>query len=393
MILKDKIRQAADILKEKKIDLWLTFVRESEVCGDPVLDLILGTSCTWQSAFMITASGRTIALVGSLDKANIESTGLYEEAAGYVAGIRDPLVEHLSALNPGKIAINYSESDTMADGLTHGMYLTLRSILEDTPFAERLVSSEKVIAALRGRKTPSEQASIQEAIAETEKIFDRVTGHLRPGLTEREVAAFMQDRVAEAGLKPAWDAAMCPAVFTGPESAGAHAGPTDRPMERGHLMNIDFGVRKGGYCSDLQRTWYFLKEGERQAPDIVLKAFHAVRDGIRLAAEAIRPGIEGYKIDAVARNHITGRGFEEYPHALGHQIGRMAHDGAGLLCPEWERYGTLPYEKIEAGQCYTLEPRVILDDYGVATLEEIIVVTEAGCRFLSTPQEEIYYIK
>ena len=389
---KEKIDQAAAILKEKGIDLWMTFVRESHAAGDPVLDLILGTSCTWHSAFIMTATGETVAIIGSLDKANIESTGLYGEVIGYVGGIRETLLDILKRIDPQKIAVNYSESDAMADGLSHGMFLTLRSILQDSPFSSRLVSSEAVIAALRGRKTESELQRIQAAIQATEIIFSQVSDYLRPGLTENEVAVFMKEKVKEAGLKPAWDPEMCPSVFTGPDSAGAHTGPTDRAMEPGHVMNIDFGVKYEGYCSDLQRTWYFLRQGESEAPAAVLKAFDAVRDAIRLAADAIRPGIEGYRIDEVARSHITGIGFKEYPHALGHQVGRAAHDGAGLLCPQWERYGSLPFEKIEEGQVYTLEPRIILEEYGVATLEEIIVVTAEGWHFLSEPQEEIYYV-
>ena len=86
-------------------------------------------------------------------------------------------------------------------------------------------------------------------------------------------------------------------------------------------------------------------------------------------------------------------GFDEYPHALGHQIGRAAHDGAGLLCPRWERYGTKPDSIVEAGQCYTLEPRIHVKGYGVATIEEIVVVTEDGVRYLSQPQTEIMLVK
>jgi Xaa-Pro aminopeptidase len=82
----------------------------------------------------------------------------------------------------------------------------------------------------------------------------------------------------------------------------------------------------------------------------------------------------GWEVDAVARGQITAAGYPEYPHALGHQIGRQAHDGAGLLCPRWERYGTIPYERVEAGQCYTIEPRLPIDGHGVATLEEIVLV-------------------
>jgi Xaa-Pro aminopeptidase len=102
--------------------------------------------------------------------------------------------------------------------------------------------------------------------------------------------------------------------------------------------------------------------------------------------------VQGKDVDAIARGHITSLGFEEYPHALGHQIGREAHDGAGLLCPEWERYGDKPYAVVEEGQCYTLEPRINVPGHGVATMEEIVVVTKDGVRYLSQPQTEIKLI-
>ncbi len=73
-------------------------------------------------------------------------------------------------------------------------------------------------------------------------------------------------------------------------------------------------------------------------------------------------------------------------------MGQKTHDGAGLLCPEWERYGNLPYLKIEENQVYTLEPRITIPGYGVATAEEIIVVKGTGGEFLSRPQREVYSI-
>ena len=94
--------------------------------------------------------------------------------------------------------------------------------------------------------------------------------------------------------------------------------------------------------------------------------------------------------DAIARGYITDRGYEEFPHALGHQVGRHAHDGAELLCPVWERYGNLPYLAIEENQVYTLEPRITVAGYGVVTMEEIIVVRPGGGEFLSHPQRELY---
>ena len=390
-MVNEKITQAAQILKEKGIDLWLTFVRESASNPDPVLDLILGTTCTWASAFIITAGGEAVAIVGSLDEQNIKDHANYD-VIGYVDSIREPLLDVLKKYDPQRIAINYSVNDVMADGLTHGMYLMLRDYLKGTPFLERLVSSEEIIAALRGRKSATEIELIKAAIRETLEIFDEVTKFLRVGLSEQDVAAFIMERVEQRGLEPAWDPIHCPAVFTGPDTAGAHAGPTDRKIQPGHIMNIDFGVRKDGYVSDLQRTWYFLRPDETEAPEPVQRGFNTIRDAIREAAEVLRPGVQGWEVDAVARQFIVDAGYEEYPHALGHQVGRMAHDGAGILCPKWDRYKNLPYLRVEAGQVYTLEPRLTVEGYGVATIEEIVVVREDGCEFLSEPQTELICI-
>jgi len=223
-------------------------------------------------------------------------------------------------------------------------------------------------------------------------MFARLTPRLRAGMTEKQVAEILFEEMRVAGVESAWDPESCPAVFTGPQSAGAHASPTDRPIEPGHVMNIDFGVRKDGYCSDLQRTWYFLRPGEKQPPPAVTAGLTTIVEAIAGAAAKLRPGVQGCEVDDVARNLITSRGYPEYPHGLGHQIGRAAHDGAGLLCPRWERYGNLPYERVEAGQCYTLEPRLPIAGHGVATLEEIVVVHDSGCEFLSRRQQDLLLV-
>ncbi|MBN1155101.1 aminopeptidase P family protein [candidate division KSB1 bacterium] len=392
-MVEEKVAQAIDILKEKDIDLWLTFVRESHSTPDPSIDLILGAHCTWQSAFLIAKSGRTIAIVGNLDAAAIKDTKAFQTVIPYKASIKDNLMNAIHSIDPAKIAINYSTDDVMADGLSHGMYLILTQYLKNTPYINRLISSSEIMSALRGRKSKTEISYMQQAIELTLSIFDKVTAMVKPGMTEQDVASFMLNRVADAGVELSWDPSTCPSVFTGPDTAGAHYGPTGRTIEPGHIMNIDFGVKVNGYCSDLQRTWYFMKKGETEPPAPVIKAFNTVRDAIKESAKALRPGVEGWRIDDVARQYIISQGFDEYPHALGHQVGRAAHDGAGLLCPIWERYGNLPYLKIEEGQVYTLEPRVTCEGYGVATIEEEVVVTADGCEFISSPQEELFVIK
>jgi Xaa-Pro aminopeptidase len=102
----------------------------------------------------------------------------------------------------------------------------------------------------------------------------------------------------------------------------------------------------------------------------------------------LKPGKLGWEIDNVARTYITDNGYDEYPHGLGHQVGRVAHDGGAMLGPKWERYGNIPYIPVEVGNVFTIEPRLTIDGYGIATMEEIVWVTEDGCEFMSTPQTE-----
>ncbi len=392
-IYKEKIQQTIQILNELNIDMWLTYVRETETIRDPSLDLILGTNCTWQSAFIITKNGNTIAIVGSLDVANIKSKNLFDEVIGYVQGIKEDLLKVLEKYNPRKIAINFSKNNNLADGLTYGMYLDLIDKLNGTSFVDRLISSEEILTLLRGRKSPTEIDLMKEAIRITLEIFELTGKFIRPGVSEKQIADFILNEVTKRGLETAWDKEYCPSVFTGPDTAGAHAGPTDRLVKKGHVLNIDFGVKYKGYCSDLQRTWYILRDDENDAPSEVKRGFNVIVNSIQKAAEFMKPGSIAYEVDSIARNYIIENGYEEYPHALGHQVGRKAHDGGVILAPRWERYGEIPYKKIGIGEVYTLEPRLTIPNYGIATVEEEVVVKENGVEFLSKPQKEIYLIK
>jgi Xaa-Pro aminopeptidase len=392
-LTKEKIAQAVDILKEKDIDLWMIFTRESSNVKDPSLDIVVGSGCTWHSAFIITKNGDTIAILGSLDVANLKQKNLYNEVIGYVKDIKADLLSVLNRLKPNKIALNFSRNTSIADGLTYGMYLELMDILKGSGFENKIISAENVISALRGRKTRTEIERMKFAISETLKIFDEVTKFIKVGITEKEVNEYVLDLVRKKGYETAWDENQCPAVFTGPDNAGAHADPTDRKIDYGHVLNLDFGLKINGYCSDLQRTWYILRPDESYAPEEVLRGFNTILEAVQLSAKAIKPGKQGFEIDKVARDYIISKGYEEYPHALGHQIGRVAHDGGGLLAPVWERYGNLPFIPIEKDQVYTIEPRLSIPGYGVATVEEEIIVTENGCEFISEPQKEIILVR
>ncbi len=388
-----KQQQAFQILKEKDIDMWITFVRETGNIIDPMMEMIVGTGATWHSAFILTKTGESIAIIGSLEEANMKTVDTFKTIKPYLKSINNDLIETIKHFDPNKIALNFAKDSTLADGLTHGMYLELCNILKNTPYVDRFISSEEIVMSLRGRKSEAEIEIMKKAAKETLAIYDEVTNYMKAGMTEKQIANFVLNLCSEKGYELAWDPEHCPAVFTGPESAGAHSGPTDRVIEKGHVVNLDFGVKINGYCSDLQRTWYMLKDDETEAPEEVLRGFRVIKESVHKAAEALKPGLEGWELDKISRDHIVNNGYSEYPHALGHQVGLAAHDGGGLLAPKWERYGNLPFLKIEEQQVYTIEPRLTIDGFGIATIEEEVVVTKNGCEFISEPQTELFLIK
>jgi Xaa-Pro aminopeptidase len=311
---------------------------------------------------------------------------LYNDVLTYTQGIAETLRGLLSELDPQSIGIDYSTSNVAADGLTYGMYLQLLEHLGGTPYRDRLRSADPVVSRVRGRKTASEVQRIREAIGTTVRLLAEVTPLVRVGTSERELYDFMQKRVAELGLGYAWEQAGNPIVNTGPGSTVGHGPPkTDIRVEVGHAVHMDFGVKQSEYCSDLQRMWYVRRPGEQDAPAALRKALEAVARTIQEGAKALKPGVEGWRVDARAREVITSAGFPEYQHAFGHQLGRTVHDGSTLLGPRWPRYGDTPHGVVEAGQVYTLELGV-MSEAGMVALEEDALVTEAGCELLEEPQ-------
>lgn len=392
-IVIEKTNQVADILTECDLDLWLVFVRETSAAGDPILPLIYGEAdLTWHSALLFTPDHQKIAILGRFEVETARKTGAFDIVLPYDEDIKPILMETLERIKPATIAINYSEDDVLADGLTHGMYLNLKRILDGSPFADRLVSAGQVISALRGRKTPREVERIQTAINSTLEIFEIIYRDLKPGMSEIEVARRMQTEVDKRGLDYAWPKNNNPAVNTGPDSPVGHNAPTELVIQSGHLLHFDFGVKQAGYCADIQRMVYFLKPRETEPPESVQKGFETVVQAIQAAFNQIRPGVKGIEVDAAARSVVTQAGYPEYKYATGHQLGRLAHDGGTLLGPLWARYGDTPMMSIEAGQVYTIEPGLMVPGFGYIGLEEDILVTEDGAQYLAMPQTRLIVI-
>lgn len=391
-IQREKLDQAAGILDEQGIDCWLTFIRETTETPDPVQKLIVGQDVTWQSAFLVTRSGRRVAIVGGPDGVLTRQIGLYPEVRTYDESLVPVLRQVLGELEPRQIAINYSLGDVASDGLTHGMYLQLDQALTRTPYRGRLISAAPIVGPLRSRKTTTELARMRRAIEITEELFAQVTAFLAPGRTEREVGDLLHDELRRRRLGTAWPWEHCPAVNAGAASEAGHAGPTDLDMRAGDLIHLDFGVVYEGYCSDLQRMWYLRGKGEdHEPPADVRHAFDACVAAIEAGRRTLRAGAIGWEVDAAARATLMEAGYPEYKHALGHSVGLACHDGGPLIGPRWPRYGETPERPIEPGSVYTLELGTPTAR-GYIGLEDEVVVSEKGAEFISPVQTQLVYV-
>jgi len=377
-----KLAQAQELLRECSLDAWLLAVRESTDRPDPNLRFFVEQEFTWNTYFLVTPE-RAVALVATFDAPDLVSSGLFEDVRTYKEGSRASLVRMLEEADPRTIGINVSQDDPLADGLTAGLRDQIVSTLQGTPFAARLEPAERLLARLRGVKLPAERAIIKRAVDETELMFDRVAEELRIGLTARRVAALFHKEAEGAGVPTAWARRHCPTVTVGAKSPVGHVAPGDEPIQDGCLVHVDFGIVRNGYCSDLQRLYYAVGPKGGAAPEPVLRAYETIVQSIDLAAKALRPGIAGWEVDQLVRDHLKSRGFPEYAHALGHHLGRSVHDGGGVLGPRWERYGRAPYEIVQEGSVYTLEPSIHLPAHGLVSLEEDVVVGAKGASFLS----------
>jgi Xaa-Pro aminopeptidase len=381
-LVRAKIAQAHEALRAHQIDLWLVFLQETSVYREPVLDYVIGRDVTWQSAFLYTAAGESVAIVGNFDVDGFEARGCFDRVVGYTQGIAADLSAELRRLDPNRIALNFAADNPAADGLTHGMFLLLEGILAEVDMKDRVVSANPIVRSVRGRKTPAEERRLTEAVRLTEAAFAQLCTERLLGMSEAQIAA----RIAELARRADCGLAFGTIVNAGTQSPLGHTHPGESRLQPGELLHIDFGFVYRDYCADLQRCAYALKSGESAPPQELTNAFDAVAQTIQASFKELAPGRLGHQVDGVARRFIIARGFPAYAHALGHQLGRSVHDGGALLGPEWPRYGDSPRWPLEEGQVFTLELEATVPTIGHASLEEAVIITRDGARWLSVPQ-------
>jgi Xaa-Pro dipeptidase len=240
----------------------------------------------------------------------------------------------------------------------------------------RLLAIEPWLPKLRQVKDDIEIAAMRRAVEIAEHSIQRLLEQdaVRPGRTEREIAADLQIAMLRAGSQ---GEAFAPLVLAGPNSAQPHASPSDRPLAEGDLLIVDWGAVYKGYRSDITRTFVL---GEPTAE--MLRIHDAVLAANQSARLGIRPGMPGQEIDRLARRSITLAGYgEHFLHRTGHGLGLETHE------PPYLVEGNL--QLLEAGQTFTVEPGIYVPGLGGVRIEDDVVVTEDGSETLTSLPREL----
>ena len=233
----------------------------------------------------------------------------------------------------------------------------------------QMAHAEEALSALRAVKDGAEIAAMEKAIAVAERALGRIVPRIKIGLSERQVAAMLTQELLASGAD---SIAFGPIVATGPNGALPHATPTDRKLQRGDLLVVDWGVYVDDYPSDLTRTF---------AVGEIDPELRRIYDTVRLANEearkAARPGVSGREVDRVARDVIEDAGYGEYfIHRTGHGLGLEVHEA-----PDASPTNTRP---LTPGNVFTIEPGIYLPDRGGVRIEDNVVVTADGCRTMTS---------
>jgi Xaa-Pro aminopeptidase len=236
-----------------------------------------------------------------------------------------------------------------------------------------LVPLEGMIDPLRRLKTPEEIAKIRAACGIADACFDHVLRLMQPGVAEYDIALEIDFYIRRQMAKPAFDTI----AVSGERTSRPHGTPSERKLQPGDFVTMDFGAQVEGYCSDLTRTVAIVRADDRQR-----EVYHAVLDAQLRALDAMRPGVHARDVDAVARQALAAKGLDKFfGHGLGHGLGSEVHD-VGRMSPSSE-------DVLEEGQVWTVEPGVYIPGFGGVRIEDDVVITKDGCEVLTKSPKEL----
>ncbi|MFL6137815.1 MAG: M24 family metallopeptidase [Frankiaceae bacterium] len=306
-------------------------------------------------------SGSNGALLLTPGAAVLATDGRYEEQAAAEAPDVERLIERAVAHALAARAAERGLARVAYE--THDVTVDLHHELGEAAPALELVSLGQAVESLRAVKDDAEIALVAEACAIADRALAELLAGLRPGRTERDVAAELEGRMRAHGADgPSFETI----VASGPNSAVPHHHPSDRELRAGELLKLDFGALHAGYHSDMTRTVVLGPVADWQ------RDLHALVDAAaRAGREAVADGTPAVAVDRAARSVIerAGQG-ERFMHGLGH--------GVGLDVQERPWLGQSSDDTLRDGMVLTVEPGVYLPGRGGVRIEDIVVVGQSG---------------
>jgi Xaa-Pro aminopeptidase len=235
-----------------------------------------------------------------------------------------------------------------------------------------LIPTTGLVEELRIIKSPEEVALLRAVASIAGRAFDRVRSAIRPGLRERDVAFLLEQTFRELGAD---GAAFETIVAAGERGALPHGRASDRVLERGDMVVVDFGATAAGYHSDTTRTIVMGEPTTEQA-----RLIEAVRQAQLASMALMKPGVTADAIDRRAHEVLAGEAHA-FGHGLGHGIGLQVHERPFLSPTD--------HTALRAGMVITNEPGIYIPDWGGVRLEEMVLVTETGPEVLTSASWEI----
>ena len=331
-------------------------------------------------AYLSGFTGSNGALVITADEAILVVGFIYREQASLqapgwnIVQVQDSIPETVARVLQNRdiarvgFEANYSSFDTVE---------TYRTVFAHV-FSEEeeceLVPFSNLIETLRQVKDEDEIAAMRKASEISDFAFLHILGIIRPGISEREVAAEMEYTMKKMGAD---GFAFDTIVVSGTRSSLPHGKPTDKRIEYGDFVTMDFGARYQGYCSDITRTVVVGKPSDEQR-----KVYQIVLQAHMRALNTAAPGIIGSELDAIARNTIADAGYGPYfGHGLGHGVGRVVH--------EMPSAGQKSTAEFEVGNVVTIEPGIYIPNWGGVRIEDMVLIVEGGNRSFHHTSKEL----
>lgn len=252
--------------------------------------------------------------------------------------------------------------------------MEFRHVKAGTPEADFPDASD-VFADLRLRKDKAEVGLMRAAVKIAQDALEAVIPQIKIGMTEKEVASELVVQLLKHGSES--EMPFAPIVSAGPNAANPHASPTDRKIQTGDLLVVDWGATHDGYISDLTRTFAVGEVDEEYK-----KIHKLVQEANAAGRAAAKPGVPCANVDIAARNVIEKSGYGKYfTHRTGHGIGMEGHEAPYMRGDNMQI--------LEPGMVFTVEPGIYLTGRNGVRIEDNLVITEDGAESLSDMPREI----